>query len=46
MAVARARGRTTTPVISAQAEPGGKVAGDAYEHIAALLITLTPGYFW
>ena len=46
MAVARARGWATTPVISAQAEPGGKVAGEAYQHIAALLITLTPGYFW
>lgn len=35
MAVAKAENWTTTHVISAHAEPGGKVAREAYEHIAA-----------
>ena len=35
MAVAKAKNWTTTHVISAHAEPGGKVAREAYEHIAA-----------
>ena len=34
MAVAKAENWTTTHVISAHAEPGGRVAQDAYEHIA------------